>query len=282
MMKTGFKSLDEIINLAEPQLILLTGTNNIEELSGNIANNVCFKQGDNKEYNVLEIVRCRKEYIIQRMIINEANIDYRSWYQKGKYTDGELKRIGQAVIELVNAPKRTPKIIEQDVWLYDLKKVAQLVEDYANDYADRETVTTLVIVDVFPLSDIQKHIVHTKKRRIRKYLNYLQDRNECLKLIKDLRRISHKLRCSIMFVDNIDLITKYGKEDYTCNYLTKEHIDNIKKVNKYVDKFVILNEDITKDMNIYNVDVYNRKEKIGTCKLKYNSNCRKFEDYKKQ
>ena len=53
--------------------------------------------------------------------------------------------------------------------------------------------------------------------------------------------------------------------------------------NNYVDKFVIFNTDETEeDKNLYNVDVYNRKEKIGTCKLKYNSNCRKFEDYEKQ
>lgn len=279
MMKTGFKSLDEIINLAEPQLILLTGTNNIEELSGDIANNVCLKQ----ECDVLEIVNCKLGYILQRMFVNLADVNYRSWYRRNEYTDEELKRIAIKIEDVIEGTKKFPKIIEQDVWLYDLKKVAQLVEDYANDYADRETVTTLVIVDVFPLSDIQKHIVHTKKRRIRKYLNYLQDRNECLKLIKDLRRISHKLRCPIMFVDNIDLITKYGKEDYTCNYLTKEHIDNIKQINKYVDKFVILNTDKTEeDKNLYNVDVYNRQEKIGSCKLEYNSHCRKFEDYKKQ
>ena len=43
-MKTGFEDLDEIINIEEPQLILLTGTNFIEELSGDIANNVCLKQ----------------------------------------------------------------------------------------------------------------------------------------------------------------------------------------------------------------------------------------------
>ena len=58
-MKTGFEDLDKIINIEEPQLILLTGTTFIEELSGDIANNVCLKQ----EGEVLEVVSCKKEYL---------------------------------------------------------------------------------------------------------------------------------------------------------------------------------------------------------------------------
>ena len=81
-MKTGFNELDKIIDIGIPQLILLTGIHLIKELSVDIANNECFRQQDDKDYNVLEIVRCRKEYIIQRMIINEANITYRNWYYK--------------------------------------------------------------------------------------------------------------------------------------------------------------------------------------------------------
>ena len=92
-----------------------------------------------------------------------------------------------------------------------------------------------------------------------------------------------QLKCPIIFIDNIDLNKKFNTENYTCNYLTKEHIDKIKKINKYVDKFIILNADETKHIktiNIFDVDVYDRQEKIGSCKLKYDFNCRRFTDYK--
>lgn len=280
-MKTGFKGIDGLINIEDPQLILLTGTHFIEEFSGDIANNVCFKQGDNKDYDVLEIIRCRKEYVIQRMIINEADVNYRSWYHEGEYTDEELQRIGQAVINLVNAPKRTPTIIEQrEVCSYNLKRVVELIEDYANHYADRDDITTLVVVDVLPLSNIEKHIIHTSKRRFRKYIKYRKDQINYLKLIKKFRKISHELKCPILFINNIDLMKKYNTENHTYNYLTKDDIDNIKQVNKYVDKFVILNED--KENNIFNVDVYNAHDKVGTCKLQYDIKCRKFLDYEEQ
>ena len=147
----------------------------IEEFSGDIANNVCLKQ----ECEVLEIVRCRKEYMIQRMFVNEANVDYRKWYHKNQYTDEELKKIGQS----------------------------------------------------------------------------------------------------------IDLTKKFNTENYTCNYLTKEYIDNINAINKYVDKFIILNVDETKDLkntNIYDVDVYDRQEKIGNCKIKYDFNSKRFVNYREK
>lgn len=275
MMKTGFKSLDEIINLAEPQLILLTGTNNIEELSGDIANNVCLKQ----ECDVLEIVNCKLGYILQRMFVNLADVNYRSWYRRNEYTDEELKRIAIKIEDVIEGTKKFPKIIEQGLFVYDLKKVAKFVEDYANHYADRGTpANTLVVLDIFPLKDIQKHLIYSKTRRLRKYLEYRKDRNDCLKLIKELRKISHELSCPIIFIDNIDMMKKYNA-DLTRNYLTKNDIDNIKQVNKYVDKFIILNADKREDINLYNVDVYNQKEKIGICKLKFDSNCRKFLDY---
>lgn len=57
-MKTGFKNLDEIIDLEQTGVVLLTGTNFIDMLSGDIANNVCLKQ----ECEVLEVVRHKKEY----------------------------------------------------------------------------------------------------------------------------------------------------------------------------------------------------------------------------
>lgn len=268
-MNTGFKGLDEIINIEEPRLILLTGTHFIEELSGDIANNICLKQ----ECEVLEIVRCRKEYIIQRMLVNEANVNYRKWYHKSQYTDEEVKRIGKSTLNLIEAPKRLPTIIEQNMNLYDLQEVARYVSDYANEYADREKVNTLVVLDIFPLGSELKE---TNERNSKKY------RRESLKIIKRLKKICSKLRCPIIFIDNIDLTKKYNIEEHNYHYLTKKDIDNIEQINRYVDTFIIANVDETKDIEhaeIFNVDVYTTNKKIGTCKLKYDFICRKFEDY---
>lgn len=165
-MKTGFEGLDKIINLEDPQLILLTGTHFIEELSGDIANNVCLKQ----ECEVLEVVSCKKEYLIKRMLVNEADVNYKSWTLKDKYSDKELQQIGQATVNLIEVTKRLPTIIEQDFNLYNLKEVVKLVSDFANHYADRGiTANTLVVLDIVPLNS--QH-----KGRYRKQI---------LKLIKD-------------------------------------------------------------------------------------------------
>lgn len=257
-MRTGFEELDKIINLEKPQLILLTGTYLIEEFSGDIANNVCLKQ----ECEVLEIVRCKKEYMLQRMFVNEANVNYRKWYRKNEYTNEELKRIGQCIVNLIEGTKRLPTIIEQDMSLYDLKKVERLVLDYADNYADSENINTLIILDIFPLSSNSKNS---------------RDRRESLRLIKNLKKISRKLRCPIIVIDNIETTKKYNLQNKTCNYITKEYIDNIDKINKYVDTFIITNINNGK-RNIYNVDVYNKKDIIGSCKLKYDFNCRKFKN----
>ena len=106
-IKTGFNELDKIIDISKPQLILLTGTMFADILSGDIANNICLKQ----ECEVLEIIHTRKEYLIQRMLVNESNVNYRKWNQENRYTDEELKRIGKSVVNLVEVTKNLPTII---------------------------------------------------------------------------------------------------------------------------------------------------------------------------
>lgn len=268
-LKTGFKGLDEIIDIERPQLILLTGTHFIEELSGDIANNICLKQ----ECEVLEIISCRKEYLIQRMFVNEANVNYRKWYHKNQYTEEEVKRIGKSTLNLIDTLKRLPTIIEQDINLYDLRKVSKFVSDYANCYADSEEVKALIVLDIFPLSSERKKKKGKDSKRYRK---------ESLKLIRKLKKISITLRCPIIFIDNIDITEKCNKKAQKYKYLTKKEIDNIEKINKYVDTFIIENVDETINVehtDVFNVDVYDQNKKIGTCKLKYDFICRKFGDY---
>ena len=265
-IKTGFNELDKIIDISKPQLILLTGATLADILSGDIANNICLKQ----ECEVLEIIHTRKEYLIQRMLVNESNVNYRKWNQENRYTDEELKRIGKSLVNLVGVTKRLPTIIEQNINLYDLGKVAKFVSDYANDYADREIVNTLIVLDIFPLSE-------GFKGRFTK-----RDRKKIIQLIKKLKNISHKLRCPIIVVDSIDISKKFNKQTYTYNYIMKDDIDNINIINKYVDTFIILNENEKKqekanlNMGIFDIDVYDKNKKVGTCKLKYDYECRKF------
>ena len=264
-IKTGFNELDKIIDISKPQLILLTGATLADILSGDIANNICLKQ----ECEVLEIIHTRKEYLIKRMLVNESNVNYRKWNQENRYTDEEVKRIGKSVVNLVEVTKRLPTIIEQNVNLYDLKKVAKFVSDYANYYADREIVNTLIVLDIFPLSEVFKDRF-TKKDR------------EIIQLIKKLKNISHKLRCPIIVVDSIDILKKVNKQTNIYNYITKDDINDINTINKYVDTFIILNKNQKEQENpqintdIFDIDVYDKNKRIGTCKLKYDYECRKF------
>ena len=53
---------------------------------GDIANNICLKQ----ECDVLEIVGCRKEYLIKRIFVNE-NTSFRDVPKIMKQMKGEIK-----------------------------------------------------------------------------------------------------------------------------------------------------------------------------------------------
>ena len=72
-MKTGLKNLDKVFNIERPQLVILTGNNFVNMLSGDIANYVCLTE-ENGE--VLEVVNQKKEYLIKRLFINETNVNY--------------------------------------------------------------------------------------------------------------------------------------------------------------------------------------------------------------
>ena len=75
---------------------------------------------------------------------------------------------------------------------------------------------------------------------------------------------------------DVENIKKYNKENWTCNYLVKEHINNIDKINKNIDNFIMIN--VTDRSNICNLDVYSKDKLIGACRLKYDNNIRRFVD----
>ena len=101
-------------------------------------------------------------------------------------------------------------------------------------------------------------------------------------LIKKLKNISHKLRCPIIVVDSIDILKKVNKQTNIYNYITKDDVNDINTINKYVDTFIILNKNQKEQENskintdIFDIDVYDKNKKIGTCKLKYDYERRKF------
>ena len=76
---------------------------------------------------------CKKEYLIKRILVNEADVNYKSWTLKDKYSDKELQQIGQATVNLIEVTKRLPTIIEQDFNLYNLNEVVKLVYKAIND-----------------------------------------------------------------------------------------------------------------------------------------------------
>ena len=77
-MKTEFEELDKLINLNEPEIIAFTGLKSVDMLTGDIANNICLHQ----ECDVLEMVSHKKEYLIKRLVINQADVNYKNWYLK--------------------------------------------------------------------------------------------------------------------------------------------------------------------------------------------------------
>lgn len=264
-MKTGFSELDNIIDISKKQVIVIAGTN-ADILSGDIANNVCLKQ----KKEVLEIVRCKKEYLIKRLLINESNVDYKKWSNKDKYTPQELQHIGQTTVNLIEVTKRLPTIIEQDMYLYDLKNVTRLVWEWANDYADRTINETLVVLDISPLNSQQIRKRRCKNRIARKF-------------VKDIQKISKKLNTTIVLVCAVDIEKKYNQTTHQPNYIKKQDIEYVNSINKYIDKFIVLNVDKnSKATYLFDVDIYNQDNKINNCKLTYDYKIRKFKSKKER
>ena len=149
MIKTGFKSLDNLVDFSKSGVTILSGFGFADMLSGDIANNICLRQ----ECDVLEIVSCKKEYLIKRLLVNNANVSYRKWAVKDQYTKEELQQIGQATVDLIEVTKRLPTIIEDD---FETNKLAKVVDNYANFYADSEEIQTLIVIDIYPLNSEMK------------------------------------------------------------------------------------------------------------------------------
>lgn len=260
MVKIGFKDLDKLIDLNHAGIAVLTGISFADILSGDIANNICLQQ----ECDVLEVVNSKKEYLIKRLLVNNANVNYKKWTVKDQYSKQELQQIGQATVDLIETTRRLPTIVEQDFELYKLKNVARLVDEWANHYADCEDISTAVILDISPLNKEIKFNDNEEKRYAR----------ESTQLIKKLYQISKKLNCPIIIVVGIQLMKKYNKQ--SCNYLTPKDIDNMDKINRFIYNYVVLN--YTGVNKVFSLDIYNNKEKTGSCKLRYNYEIRRFED----
>lgn len=238
-MKTEFKELDKLINLNEPEVIAFTGLSLVDMLTGDIANNICLHQ----ECDVLEMVSHKKEYLIKRLVINQADVNYRNWYRKA-YNNKEIKQIAQSTIDLFETTTRLPTIVETKVM--DTKDIIHYIENYANWYADRDEIRTLVILDFFPLND--SYILENSKRD-KRY------KRESVKLIKSLSKICKRLRCPLIFV----------------------YFKDISEIINYIDKYVIMKEK-TAEKGIMSLEVHNKDEMIGTCELKYDFEHRRFEN----
>lgn len=236
-MKTGLKNLDKVFNIERPQLVILTGNNFVNMLSGDIANYVCLTE-ENGE--VLEVVNQKKEYLIKRLFINETNVNYNKWCLKDKYTEAELKQIGQATVNLIETTNRLPTIIEND--FYDLKGLKKYIYKWVNSYADRgKDIYSLVVLDLYPFNKC-----NPAKDKVR---------FEEIRFAKVMSKYSKKYSCPILMV------------------CTNENILN--KISKYVDRIIKLGR---KADYILDVDIIEKGKKVNSCKLRYNVDIRKFED----
>lgn len=255
-MVTGFKSLDKIFDIAKSQLILMVGESHfVSMLSGDIANNICLNQSK----DVLEIVGVyKKEYLIKRLFVNEAEVSYRDWTIKNKYSDQEYSKIGKSVVNLIEVTKSLPQIID-DTCYEDFKDILKIVSNYANLCADKDIIDTLVVIDVPPFDYVDKKL-----------------NGKAFSFLKQIKKLSKKL--------NLPVILVYGLRHDELKNSSNISVNNIwkfSKINKHVDKYIIANIDKVNNVNdgyIFDIDVYNNKNIESTCKLKYNSNYRKFFD----
>lgn len=235
-MKTGLKNLDNIFNIDQAQLVLLTGNRIVDMLSGDIANNICLAED---RYEVLEVVSCFKEYLIKRLFVNQANVNYRKWTHKNEYTEEELKQIGQATVDLIETTTRLPRIIENDLW--NLKDLEKYIYKFVNSHADRDEIMSLIVIDIYPFNS------YPYKKEI--------DFNKNINFIKAMNEYSKRYNCPILVVCTNDIV--------------------LNEVKEYVDKILKLGDRYD---SVLNVDIIENDKIINSCKLKYNFDIRKFED----
>lgn len=253
-MNTGFKNLDKLIDIKQPQVIMLVGKySNPDILSGDIANHVCLEQ----EIPVLEIVSSRKEYLIKRLFVNAAKVNYNKWTRKDQYSDKELKQIGRSTVDLIETTKILPTIIEEEDLRYSRKKIKQVVFDFANEFVDHPMLDCLIVLDLFEMNCFGKRDKEYEKREI--------------KIIKDMKRISSIMQCPIIITKSVDYINE--------DKIQLEEIRNFNKIKKCVDTFITINENDKNDL-MYDLEVFNKYEVIGNTKIQYNSEIRKFIELK--
>ena len=227
MMKTGIKELDNYINLDEAEIVILNNTDLYSTIaskfSHQIASNVCLKQ----ENEVLEIVNCSKEYIIKE-IFNEESQIYLS--EKEKYTDEQLKQIGQATLNLFGAGKRLPTIIEQETM--NLADIRRCINSFTKYYKDIDNIDLLMVLDLFPLNS---------RLHINSYPEY---RKQSIKILKSICKLLKKIRCPAIIVYNGD----------------------IEEILKYIDKYIIAKE----SEDAKTLEIYDKYKIIGKFELKQN------------
>lgn len=237
-MKTGFKELDKVFNFEKAQLVLLTGHNFVDMLSGDIANNICLA---NDRFEVVEIVSCFKEYLIKRLFINQAEVNYKKWCLKDQYTDNELKQIGQATVDLIETTKRLPRIVENDIFggLNELKKY---IYNFVNTHADRDEIMSLVVIDIPSFNSYPD-------KKDKKYYKYKR-------FTKAISKYAKRYNCPIVMI------------------CTNEKI--LEEIKKYANK--IINVKDRADDGAFNVNIIESNNIISSCKLNYNNEYRRFEN----
>ena len=75
--------MDNLVDFSKSGVTILSGFGFADMLSGDIANNICLRQ----ECDVLEIVSCKKEYLIKRLLVNNANVNYKKWFMGHYHED---------------------------------------------------------------------------------------------------------------------------------------------------------------------------------------------------
>ena len=98
-----------------------------------------------------------------------------------------------------------------------------------------------------------------------------KQKNEIINFFKKISKISRVL--------NIPIIIVYNKINNQHEYINKDDLKYISNLNKYIDALIILNfeeKQQEQNTNTYIVDIYNKNTKIGTGKIKYDFEHRKF------
>jgi replicative DNA helicase len=252
-MKTGYKKLDELININKPKLVLLGSRPSMGKttLALNIATNIALRENMPVAIFNLEL---SKEQMINRILCSEAMVDCNK-VSAGNLEDTDWEKIS----------KTTRLLLETRIYIDDTPGISVMeIKEKCRKLKSEKNIG-LIIIDYLQLIQYDK----TK---------LLSRDNEIKNIMQELKEISQELKITILVTSQLSRKPEYRNEHRPILTDLRTNIVEIADaiIFLYRDEYYNDNTDLK---NIAELNVLkNNNDKTGIIYLLYMNKYLKFVD----